>query len=309
MKTHNKWDNTLPPIDKVRSGDEIELECKDASDGQITPTSTSEDLKKVDVDRIHPLTGPIEVENAEPGDAIEIEFLEFEDKGWGWTAVIPDFGIFADERFLAPTDFTKYWLKIWKVKDGFATAKLGDIEVEVPINPFPGVVGVALPYRGKYHTLPPRENGGNLDIKHLNKGSKILLPVFVKGAMFSIGDTHLAQGDGEICGPALEAPLKIKARIKLHKQLGLTHPIILTKGVNQPYKEYIAVPGIDSNLMQATKKAVKGVINILSKYMTPAEACMLSSVILDLKISEIVNIPNYVVTAYLPKDPLKIDIF
>ncbi|ARM75435.1 acetamidase/formamidase family protein [Acidianus manzaensis] len=310
--THSKWDNSLQPIMSISNGDIITVETKEASDGQISPSSSEKDLRTLDFSRIHPLTGPIEVKGTEPGDAIEIEFLEFKNKGWGWTGVIPGFGFLVDEQYTSPIDLQGPALKIWQIDEKYAQAKFGELDVKIPIYPFPGVIGTALPYRGKYSTIPPRENGGNLDIKHLTVGTKLYLPVFVKGALLSIGDTHLAQGDGEVCGTAIEAPLEVTMKINVVKNIGLTQPIFVTGKVKEmEFNEYIAYPGIDSNLWIASKKAIKGIISILSKYMTPVEAYMLASVAVNLKVSEVVDVPNWIVTAYLPKDILgkEIEIF
>ena len=301
--THNFWDNSLSPIESISDGDIITVEVKDSSNGQITPFSTEKDILNLDFSKVNPLTGPIEVKGAEPGDALEIEYLEFKHKGWGWTAIIPGFGFLSDEHNTSPLDLQGPALKIWKADEKFAYARFGDLEVKVRIHPFTGVIGTALPYRGKFSVIPPRENGGNMDIKHLTVGTKIYLPVFVKGALLSIGDTHLAQGDGEVCGTAIEAPMEVTLRVRVIKNVGLTQPIFIAKKVKEAeYEEYIAYPGIDQNLWTAAKKAVKGIISILSKYMTPAEAYMLASVAMNLRISEVVDTPNWIVTAYMPKD-------
>lgn len=300
-KTHNKWDNSLTPIGQINPGDEFEVETKEASDEQIKPTSTAQDLLRLDFNRIHPLTGPLEVVGAEPGDAIEVELLELSDQGWGWTGVLPGFGLMADEGYTSPIDLQGPALKIWKVKDRVAEAKFGDLNVRIPISPFPGVIGTALQSRGRFSTIPPRENGGNMDIKHLNAGSRLYLSVFVKGAMLSIGDTHLAQGDGEVCGTAVEAPMKVRLRVRVVKRMNLAGPIFQTNGV-KGFANYISFPGMDSNLWIATKKAVRLAISFLSRHMEPVEAYMLASAAVDLKISEVVDQPTWIVTAYLPTD-------
>ncbi len=304
--THNKWDNSLTPILIVGDGDVVEVETKEASDGQITQSSTAKDLAKLDFSRIHPLTGPIAVEGAEPGDVIEIEFLEFKDMGWGWTGVIPGFGLFGQDPYTTPIDLAGPALKIWNIKDGRAYAKFGDVEVEIPGMPFAGVIGTALPYRGKWSTIPPRENGGNMDIKQLTLGSVLYLPVFVKGALVSIGDTHFAQGDGEVCGTAIEAPMRVKFRVRLHKNVGLKQPVFKFNRMRDlTFSEYIAYPGIAPNLWDAIKSATLGIINMLSRFMEPVEAYMLTSVAMDLKISEVVDVPNWIVTAFFPLDVIK----
>jgi acetamidase/formamidase len=304
--THNKWDNSLKPIISIKSGDVIEVETKEASDNQITPKSTIEDLKKLDFNLIHPLTGPIEVEGAEPGDALRIEFLEFKDMGWGWTAVIPGFGFLAQDVYTTPIDLAGPALKIWKSEGGYSFAKFGEVNVKVKNFPFPGVIGTALPYPGKWSTIPPRENGGNMDIKHLTVGSVLYLPVFKRGGLLSIGDTHLAQGDGEVCGSAIEAPLRVKIRVELIKNAGISQPIFYAKAIKEmEYEEYIAYPGISNDLWNASKIAVKGIISLLSRFMPPVEAYMLSSVVLDLKVSQVVDVPNWIATAYFPLDVIE----
>ncbi|MEM4956116.1 MAG: acetamidase/formamidase family protein, partial [Metallosphaera sp.] len=298
----NKWDNSLSPVLTIKSGDVITVESREASDGQVTPSSSPSDLLKLDFSRIHPLTGPVEIEGAEPGDALEIEFLDFATKGWGWTGVLPGFGFLANEPYTTPIDLAGPALKIWKVERE-AIAKFGDIEVRVPSRPFPGVIGTALPTPGKFSTIPPRENGGNMDIKHLTKGTKLYLPVFVRGGLLSLGDTHVAQGDGEVCGTAIEAPMDVTIKVTLHKDAGITQPLFETTAVKEgDFKEYLAYPGIDPNLWEAAKKAIKGIIGVLSSHMTPVEAYMLASAVVDLKVSQVVDVPNWIVTAYLPRD-------
>ncbi|EWG06470.1 MAG: acetamidase [Candidatus Aramenus sulfurataquae] len=304
--THNKWDNSLKPIASVKDGDVIEVETKEASDGQITPSSTVEDLRGLNFDLIHPLTGPIEVEGAEPGDAVEVEFLEFKDMGWGWTAVIPGFGFLAQDSYTTPMDLSGPGLKIWKSDGEHSRATFGNIHVKVRNFPFPGVIGTALRAPGRWSTIPPRENGGNMDVKHLTVGSRVILPVFKRGALLSIGDTHLAQGDGEVCGSAIEAPLTVKLRVRLIKNAGISQPIFYFSKVKEmDYDEYLAYPGMSPNLWEASKIAVKGIISILSRYMTPLEAYMLSSATLDLKVSQVVDVPNWIVTAYFPLDVIE----
>jgi Predicted acetamidase/formamidase len=151
-----------------------------------------------------------------------------------------------------------------------------------------------------------------MDIKHLTIGTKLYLPVFVSGALLSIGDTHLAQGDGEVCGTAIEAPMEVTMKVRLIKNVGLTQPLFVAKKVKEmEYDEYIAYPGIDPNLWNAAKKAIKGIISMLSKHMAPVEAYILTSVAVNLRVSEVVDVPNWIVTAYLPKNifDTNVDVF
>ena len=133
------------------------------------------------------------VKGARPGDVLAVEILELRPRDWGWTAIIPGFGLLAD-------DFPDPWLRISEVDAAARRVRFGD-PVPLPFEPFPGTIGVAPPEPGEHSVVPPRW-GGNLDIKHLRAGTTLLLPVGVDGALFSVGDTHAAMGDGEVCGTA-----------------------------------------------------------------------------------------------------------
>src|SRR5213076_2765178 len=161
----------------------------DASCGQITAESTLADLLALDFSRVDQVAGPIAVSGAMRGDTLEVELLEIVPADWGWTAAIPGFGLLADE-------FPDAALRITRLVDGAAQFLPG---VRIPLAPFCGELGVA-PIGPARSTIPPTETGGNMDTRHLTAGTRLWLPVQVPGALFSLGDGHAAQGDGEVCG-------------------------------------------------------------------------------------------------------------
>jgi len=293
---HYKWDNSLEPALRIKPGDAVVYELREVSDGQITPSSTPEDLSKMDWDRVYPLAGPTYIEGAEPGDVLEVEVLDIHAKGWGWTAIIPGFGLLEEE-------FKEPCLKIWDLSLGDrAPFREGII---VPLDPFCGTMGVVPPEEGESTVMPPGRHGGNMDMRHLTKGCRLLLPVWVEGALFSLGDPHAAQGDGEVCVTGIEAPMYTSLRFKLRKGVRLQDPQLITQGsLTAKYDEegYHVTMGIDPSLMEASKKALRHMIDHLSKNygLSREDAYMLSSVVVDLKITEIVDKPNWIVSAYLP---------
>ncbi|WP_318569975.1 acetamidase/formamidase family protein [Salinigranum marinum] len=296
---HNAWDNSLDPILTVEPGEVVRFECRDALDGQVGPDSDVEDLATASFDPVHPLTGPVAVEGAEPGDVLAVEFLDFEHKGWGFTGFMPgEMGL-----GLLPEDFADAGLHVWDLDDGAAHFVDG---IEVPLDMFPGIAGVAPAETGEHDTLPPRDTGGNFDIKHLTAGSTLYLPVEVGGALFSTGDCHAAQGDGEVCVTGIEAPMFVTARFDVLKEKSITQPELETTGPFTPTgadEPMYGTAGIADDLMVATKKAVRHMIDHLEaeRGLTRGEAYILCSAAVDLKISEVVDAPNWTVTAYLPE--------
>lgn len=295
-KTHFKWDKSLEPALSISPGDSVVYELKDVTDGQITPSSTHEVIERMDWNRVYPLAGPLFVEGAEVGDVIEVEVLDIHTKGWGWSAIIPGFGLLEEE-------FNEPKLKIWDLSHGdFTYFKEG---IKIPLDPFCGTMGVAPSEADVKEVMPPGRHGGNMDIRHLTKGSKLFLPVFVKGALFSVGDSHAAQGDGEVCVTAIEAPMDVNLKFQLHKKWGISTPCFTTPGpLTNKYNQagYYATVGISIDLMEAAKKATRSLIDYISKKwgIMRWEAYILCSIVADLKISEIVDKPNYIVSAYLP---------
>ncbi|WP_246421595.1 acetamidase/formamidase family protein [Texcoconibacillus texcoconensis] len=298
---HNAWDNSLEPVLSVDPGESVNFEVHDASGGQLSPKSIAADIPKLDLSKLNPLTGPVYVKGAQPGDTLEVEIENFGTQSWGWTAILPEFGLLQEE-------FSEPYLKTWDLKNQ-QTAEFAD-GIEIPIRPFPGTIGTALPEPGEHDVIPPRKNGGNMDIRHLTKGTKLFLPVWVEGALFSVGDTHAAQGDGEVCGSAIEAPMEIQLRFKLHKGKTIQEPQFITPGPLTPgldEKGYYVTTGYGEDLMSAAKNSVRYMIEHLEKTygLTPQEAYALSSIAVDLKISEIVDVPHYLISAYLPQSIFK----
>ncbi len=299
---HLGWDNALAPALSVRPGETIAVETIDASGGGLSATSGLEDLKALDFDKVNPVTGPIYVEGAAPGDAVAITFEAFHPSGWGWTANIPGFGLLAD-------DFPDAALHIWRYDTDLTTpagfAPMG----QVPLRPFVGTIGLAPAEPGQHSVVPPRRVGGNLDIRDNCTGTTLYLPVEVAGGLLSLGDTHAAQGDGEICGTAIESPMDVEIRVDLIKGADLRAPQFETRGPVTRHIDaqgYRATTGIGPDLMQAARDAVRGMIDWLCKtcQMSATEAYMLCSVAGDLRISEIVDQPNWVVSFYFPKSVL-----
>ena len=295
-KHHFGWDNSLRPALEAEPGQSVEFEVSDASGGQLSRESNRADVGSLDFSRVNPVTGPVFVKGAHPGDVLEVEILDFGPLSWGWTGIVPGFGLLADE-------FPEPYLKIWDLSRQWAQFAPG---IEVPLKPFPGTIGVALPEPGVHSVVPPRQNGGNMDIRHLTRGTRLLLPVWVEGALFSLGDTHAAQGDGEVCGTAIEAPMSIAVRFQLHQGPSLQEPRYIIAGPPTPEadaKGYYVTTGFAPDLKQAAQKAVCYQIeHLVSEYgLSREEAYALCSVAVDLRISEVVDAPHWLVSAFLPR--------
>lgn len=296
---HFGWDNMFQPAQTVAPGSTIEFECLDSSGGQLTAGSTVADVETLDFGKINPVTGPIFVEGAEPGDALKITIESFKPSGFGWTANIPGFGLLAD-------DFKDPALTIWKYDPATLEPALFGKEGKVPLKPFAGTIGCAPAEPGLHSVVPPRRMGGNLDIRDLSAGTVLYLPVEVAGALFSVGDTHAAQGDGEVCGTAIESPMNTVLTLDLVKDVRLQMPRFTTAGPVTRHldaKGYEVTTGIGPDLMAGAKMAVAQMVDLLSaRYqMDPVDAYMLVSTCGDLRISEIVDMPNWVVSFYFPR--------
>jgi acetamidase/formamidase len=292
---HLSWDRSIEPIATVGSGEIVEFDALDASCGQITASSTLDDLAALDFSRVDQVNGPIAVEGAEPGDTLEIELLDFQPADWGWTASIPGFGLLAE-------DFTDPALRITRLGSGPAEFLPG---VRIPLAPFCGELGVAPHTEGAHSTIPPDVFGGNMDTRHLTAGTKLFLPIFAPGGRFSLGDGHAAQGDGEVCGTAIETPMRARLRLTVRKDLHVTAPEFLTPGPlaqSTNTGPYYATDGVGPDLMVAARDAVRRMIDYLGREhgLAPIDAYLLCSVAADLKISEVVDAPHWIVTTYFP---------
>lgn len=293
------WDRSLPPVLRTPPGRTLAFEVVDASGGQLTPGATAADVARMDPDAVNPTTGPVFVEGAAPGDALRVTIEHLEPSGWGWTAVIPGFGLLAE-------DFPDPALLTWDYDPTLAEpALLGDV-ARIPLRPFPGTIGVAPAAPGPHPVVPPRRVGGNLDTRDLVAGATLWLPVEVEGALLSVGDTHAAQGDGEVCGTAIESAVDVVVTIDVEKSAAPDFPRFETSGPLTRHVDaagHLVTTGVGPDLMAGARAAVRQMIDLLGRdrHLDPADAYMLCSVAADLRITEIVDAPNWVVACYLPR--------
>ena len=300
---HYEWNNAIPPRLEINVSDTVVFETRDASDEFYTPGSTHEDVMRR-VFKGHPLTGPVRIRGARPGDVLAVEIIEVAPRAsFGWTNVRPGRGLLPESEFNRP------FLQIWDVSDGcFARGMRTMRDIAVPLAPFPGVMGVALDDAGSHNTAPPRKNGGNMDIKQLTAGTTVYLPVWVDGALFSVGDAHGAQGDGEVCITAVEMNARITLKFELLPGGNLPEPQLRTRGpvvhvAQATSGPHYATTAHGADLYQCARQAVRHMIDHLvrTRGLTREEAYILCSVAVDLKVSEIVDAPNWIVSAFLPE--------
>jgi acetamidase/formamidase len=296
---HLGWDNALPPVLTIAPGESVEFEVKDASNGHLSPESRAPDLLTLDLATVNPVTGPIKIDGAAPGDALKVTILDLAPSGWGWTGNIPGFGLLADQ-------FPDPALHIWSYHAAGMTPALFGPGGRVPLRAFPGTIGVAPAEPGHHSIVPPRNVGGNMDLRDVFAGTELYLPVEVPGALFSVGDTHAAQGDGEVCGTAIESPMNVALKFDLVKEAGLKFPYYETAGPVTRHldeKGYLVTTGVGPDLMQNARDAVSGMIDLLARLqgLAAVDAYMLCSVCGDLRIGEIVDQPNFIVAMYFPK--------
>ena len=289
------WDNSVKPRLEIDSGDVVVFDCLEAN-GQIQPDWTVDDYLNVDRSKIHALNGSVWVKGAQPGDALEIDIVDMRHKGWGWSAHRPGMG-------LLPEDFDYSYLHQWRIEG--ETIYSTELEhIRLPFEPHTGVVGVAPREAGRFSTFPPRANGGNLDVRDMTIGATVWLPVLVEGALFATGDCHAAQGQGEVCVTGIEAPMTVTMRFKLVKdanlpEVQLRRPSPMSK-LDSAGWHITTAHGPD--LMQNAKNAVRYMIDwlVANQRMSRSQAYILCSVAGDLKISEIVDAPNWVVSFHMP---------
>jgi len=289
------WDNSIEPRLEIDVGDTVVFDCLEAN-GQIEPDWTVDDYENVDRSKIHALNGSVRIKGAQPGDALEIDILDMRHKGWGWSAHRPGMG-------LLPEDFDYAYLHQWRIDDDTCYSTELD-HISLPFEPHTGVVGVAPRENGRFSTFPPRANGGNLDVRDMVIGSTVWLPVLVEGALFATGDCHAAQGQGEVCVTGIEAPMTVTMRFNLRKgvnlpEVQLRRPSPMSKLDSRGY-HITTAHGPD--LMANAKNAVRYMIDWLeaNHRMSRSQAYILCSVAGDLKISEIVDAPNWVVSFHMP---------
>lgn len=347
---HNRWHPDIPPAVRCEPGEEVVMETRDAFDGQVTRRSTAEEVAKVDLGVVHPLTGPVYVEGAEPGDTLVCEILEVIPDSFGFTVQVPGFGFLRD-------DFPEPYIVKWDIDRGWAVS--ADLpRIRVPGAPFMGTIGLAPSHelmqkitareaalidrkgfalppdpagavpaggviaREALRTVPPRENVGNVDIKQLSAGARLLMPVWTPGALFSAGDAHFAQGDSETCGTAVEMRSTLRVRFDLRKGESAERNIRDLRFERDDYsvppefaapRRFFATTGmsiardgsnLSEDLTSAARNALLNMIDHLTHEYgyTRQQAYAICSVAVDLKVSEIVDVPNFVISAFLPLD-------
>jgi acetamidase/formamidase len=296
---HFGWNKDFTPAVVAKPGETIHFECLDSSGGQIGPDATLDALINLDFGKINPVSGPVYVEGAKPGDALKVTIRRFEPSGHGWTANIPGFGLLADQ-FADPA------LHVWSYDANSMAPALYGPGGKVPLKPFAGTIGVAPAEPGTHSVVPPRRVGGNMDIRDLTSGVTLYLPVEVDGALFSIGDTHAAQGDGEVCGTAIESQMNVEATIELVKDARLLTPRFTTSEPVTRHLDgagYEVTTGIGPDLMTGARESLMRMVDLLGAEhgLSAVDAYMLCSVCGDLRISEIVDQPNWVVSFYFPR--------
>ena len=289
---HLGWDRDEPPVLELAPGATVRLELLDASRGRITRDADADRVHQLAPENANPLTGPIRIDGAEPGDRLCVDILDLQTEAWGWTALIPGFGLLAD-------DFADPWLNISTVEGDRVHFVDG---IALPCRPFLGTLGVAPAEAGRHPAIPPLPCGGNMDLREIVRGSRVQLPVQVDGALFSAGDGHLAQGHGEVCGTAVETRLAVELRFSLEKDSPIPHPLVEAPATPVDTGPRLITTGIGPELMDAARDAVRFMIDELERrYRLPPElAYALVSTAADLVVAELVNAPNWTVACSLP---------
>ena len=314
---HTYWDNALPPRLTLNPGDSVVFETREPSQGGVArdvvaagaavgadpalialvaAAASSEPATGPGTELGgHALTGPVAVAGAEPGDTLLVEVVQVLPAAWGWTACGP-----GDGGGLLQDELTEWTLHLWDLRSGNAAVFAPGIRV--PLAPFCGVMGIAPAEPGRHRTAPPRRSGGNLDVRQLTAGAALSLPVLVPGALFSVGDVHAAQGDGEVAGTGIETDATVTLRFGLRKGSAVPGPQFRTAAVGPTAGPWFAATGHHPDLYEAAREAVRGVLAYLEEHygLDRARACILASACVDLRISQVVNAGTFTVSAFLP---------
>ena len=295
--THSRWNRSLPPRLIIEPGDTVHFECLDSSGAQVHPEMSLPEYLTIDRSLIHALTGPVFVSGAEPGDVLQIDVLDVAHKGGGWTSVVEGLG-FLKNRFADPFFF------LWELEREISRSLAPAI---VPLRPFCGIMGVAPDADGEFRTRPPGTFGGNMDVRELCSGATLYLPVLNPGALFSVGDAHAAQGDGEVCINGIECPVDATLRFHLHKRRPLKGPIVESSPrVKQDLENAWIIVESRTDATVAAQAATSRMIDLLVDRwgFRDVHAYLLCSVALHLKLSQVVNEPMFTVSASIPKSVL-----
>lgn len=363
----NRLHWALEPIARAKPGDYITIETRDAFDNQFDWSSTGSTVAACDLNRVHPMTGPVFIEGAERGDALAVTIVDIEPSNYGYTVIVPGFGFLRDA-------ITGPFIANWRLDRLHAVSEQMP-GVRVPMCGFPGSIGVlpgkpetaraleregALAAAGGFalmpdpgralpsklfgvgapyekeglRTIPPRENGGNMDVKAMQVGTTILFPVLHEGAGLWMGDIHYAQGDGEVCGTAVEMEARVTVKTELRKgggkhivfphieggrQLQRAEPSNFYATIGMPIKEKGYVPlhlayldspkvaaleNLSEDLTLATRDALMKMIDwiVREKGFTQEQAYVIAAAAVDLRIGQLVDVPNFIVSAVLPLD-------
>ncbi len=290
---HNVWDNAIPPVLTIEPGDTVELEVRNASGGQIERGDAADVLTAMDFGRVNPVTGPVAVAGARPGDALVVDVLDISCESWGWTANIPGFGLLTDE-------FPDAHLVFSTIAEGSVRAFGG---LEIPSVPMIGTIGMPAAEPGALPMVPPHRHGGNLDIRDVAAGTRLRLPVAVAGALLSLGDTHAAMGDGEVCGTGVETGSVVTVRVGLESAAAPPAAVLETDGRTARSGPQLIATGVGPDLWQAARDATCSAIDLVVARtgLTPVDAYLLCSLAGDLHVSEIVDLPNVVVSLHLSR--------
>jgi acetamidase/formamidase len=291
---HHDWDEGLSPILEVESGDVVHFDLLEAGNRQVKPGDRFEDVT-FDFDTMYNLSGPVAVVGAEPGDTLCIDVLHLEHGSWGWSAILPGFG-------LLPEDFLSGYVRTFELS-GKDVVEF-DSGITIPLHPFMGTMGVNPGGGVRLSPFPPHAGGGNIDNRHLTEGARLYLPVFLQDAIFSCGDPHAVQGDGEVCVTALEAPLQGSLRLTLLKR-SIPTPAFVTapqpSGLGARGSEYCTM-GIASDLMDGCRTATRAMIAWLGDEhgLAAEDAFILCSLAGKLKILEVVDAGMWNVAMCMP---------
>jgi acetamidase/formamidase len=292
------WDNARAPVATVAEGATVELVLRDASNGQIQPADPATAVDAADRGQMNPLIGPIVVEGAQAGTTLQVDVLAVDPGHAGWTAVFPGFGLLAD-------DFPSAALLHWQIDGGIVEGA----GLRFPSSPFCGVIGVAPASPGRHSVVPPRRVGGNLDTRQLGPGASLFLPIEVDGAHVGIGDAHARQGDGEVCGTAIEVPARAAVRLSIRRDVRVETPAYIPAPESPATLDRsYATTGIEPDLYEAARSAVRRMIDYLTQRygFQPDVAYMLCSALVDLRVSEVVDRPNWIISAVWPESLVEI---
>ena len=293
------WDRDAPARLTIDSGDVVIFDCPEPC-GQVTPDWIADDIANHwDKSKVHALLGPVDVRGATAGGTLDVEILDIQHHGWGWSALIPGFGLLHDQ-------FPEPHLVHWAIDE--SGCRFGDRDIIVPFEPFVGCIGVAPAASGKADTIPPRENGGNLDLRDARVGATIHLPVFRDGAGLQLGDGHAAQGDGELCGTAIEAPLTVTARLTARPEVNVA-AITVDAPPEDPWHRragYHVTTAVGGDVKTACREAVGQMVEWVaaSLGLDRPDAMVLCSAVADLSIAQAVNEPNWTIAVRFPLAPL-----